>query len=322
MGRQTVSGKAALGQNECAVALCCDEKYFPFALFMIRQIAYFNPRREFDFVIATQDALELPAWAFELGVRLHRLGEVAAVGNIQRFGGTLVPLFRLFLAKELGHIYRRILYMDCDMFIEGGEIGRLLNLEIGPHPVAAVRDYRQLTAPDLQSREFKAAGLAQVPYFNSGLLLIDTAAFEAQEVRQRSLATATTYPQAMVFADQSLLNLALHGGFAELAPAWNWQWSFDFPLVPLRYPVFIRHFIGPKKPFRESRGGLDVRISQSYAAFFRQFFPERLAELAPPCDPAPMSFGQVMRIAYRHMMSRSIVADRLSRFPDPYVARL
>lgn len=320
MGCKTVNRKAAPGQNDCAVALCCDAKYFPFALFMIRQIAFYNPQRKFDFVIATPDPMELPAWAEDLGIRLHQPRDVEAVGNIKRFGGTLVPLFRLYLAKELGHVYRRILYLDCDMFVEGGDIDRLLSLDIGPHPLAAVRDYQQLTKPRALSREFSAAGLAQVPYFNSGLLLIDTAAFEAQEVRQRSLQTATTYPQAMVFADQSLLNLALHGGFAELSPAWNWQWNFDFPLVPLRYPVFVRHFIGPKKPFRESRGGLDVRFSQSYAAFFRQFFPERLAELAPPCDPAPMTFGQVARIAYRHMQSRSIIADRISRFPDPYLA--
>jgi hypothetical protein len=320
MGCQNLSGQAAPVQTDSAVALCCDAKYFPFALFMIRQIAFHNPQRSFDFVIATADPLELPGWANDLGIRLHHPEGVSAVGNINRFGGTLIPLFRLFLARSLGHIYRRILYLDCDMFVEGGDIDRLLSVDIGQHPFAAVRDYQQLISQGTHSREFAAAGLAQVPYFNSGLLLIDTAAFEKQEVRQRSLATAETYPQAMVFADQSLLNLALHGGFAELSPAWNWQWNFDFPLVPLRYPVFIRHFIGPKKPFRESRGGLDVRFSQSYAAFFRQYFPERLAELAPACDPAPMTFGQVARIAYRHMQSRGIIADWLQWFPDPYVA--
>ncbi len=314
--------KSPSGHNDCAVALCCDAKYFPFALFMIRQMAFQNPQRKFDFVIATTDPLDLPDWAKDLGIRLHHPGGVSAVGNINRFGGTLVPLFRLFLARDLGHIYRRILYLDCDMFVEGGDIDRLLSLEIGPHPLAAVRDYQQMTRQRPQSQEFTAAGLAQAPYFNSGLLLIDTAAFEAHEVRQRSLATAETYPQAMVFADQSLLNLALHGGFAELSPAWNWQWNFDFPLVPLRYPVFIRHFIGKKKPFRESRGSHEARFSQSYTAFFRQFFPERLTELAPACDPAPMTFGQVTRIAYRHMQSRGIIADRISRFPDPYVAHV
>jgi len=76
----------------------------------------------------------------------------------------------------------------------------------------------------------------------------------------------------------------------------------------------------PANCFQDSRGGLDAWLSQSCAAFFWQFFSARLTKLAPACDPAPMAFAQVICVAYHHMRSRSIIADRLPRFPDPCVA--
>jgi Glycosyl transferase family 8 len=316
MGREAVTGRP--GTNELAVALCCDRNYLPLALFVIRQIAFHCPERQFDFVIAASDVEALPDWAVALGVHLHRPGVVPNVGNTKRFGGSLVSLHRLLLAQELGGRYRRILYLDCDVFVEGGDFGRLLEVNLGPHPLGAVRDVPHLYEAGFHAREFRAAGLPALPYLNSGLLLIDTAAFEAQGVRERCWESATKYPQAMVLADQSLLNLALQGKFAELAPAWNWQGNFRFPLVPYRYPVFLRHFVGPTKPDRDAKGLLEARFRQAYADFFRLHFPERLAGLPPPVDPGPMPFMKAAHLVLRHLQAQKLMAEGLARFGDPF----
>jgi lipopolysaccharide biosynthesis glycosyltransferase len=314
--------KADQGRSDCAVAFCCDARYFPFALFVIRQIAYHNPERRFDFVVASQDALEIPAWAEPYGIHLHRSGAVPDVGNTKRFGGSLVSLYRILLAQELGHIYRRILYLDCDIFVEGGDFDRLMTVDLGPHPLAAVRDIPHLYEPAFHAREFKAAGMPAASYLNSGLLLIDTAAFEAQNVRDRCWASAASYPQSMFLADQSLLNLALHGQFAELAPCWNWQGNGRFPLVPSRYPVFMRHFIGPLKPNLDVKGHYDARFRQAYADFFRTHMPEKLVDLAPPCNPNPMSIVQASRIVLRHLQAQKLMTAGLARFSDPWHVRI
>ena len=308
--------------NTCAIAFCCDRNYLPLALFAIRQLAFHTPQRNFDFVIASQEALDIPAWAEPFGIRLHRSGEVPAVGNTERFGGSPAALLRIALAKELGHIYRRILYLDCDIFIEGGDFARLLTVDIGPHPLAAVRDVPHLYQAGFHAREYKTAGLPPFQYLNSGLLLIDTQAFETQEVRARCWESARTYPQSMFLADQSLLNLALKGKFSELAPAWNWQSNFRYPLVPMRYPVFMRHFIGSTKPDRDGEGLFDARFRQAYADFFRLYFPEKLASLPPPGDPTPMSLGQMGRIGVKHLMAQDTMAAGLARFSDPWQVRI
>ena len=37
-------------RHDQAVVFCCDRNYYPMALFMLRQIAFHNPFRRFDFV--------------------------------------------------------------------------------------------------------------------------------------------------------------------------------------------------------------------------------------------------------------------------------
>lgn len=308
------------GQTDCAVALCCDRNYFHLALFTIRQVAFHNPHRTFDFVIATQDDLEVPDWAKDYGIILHRTGRVPVAVEAARFKGSLAPLYRILLSRELGDRYRRILYLDCDMFVEGGDFNRLIETDIGPHPIAAALDAPFLYVANYRAREFIKAGLPAMPYANTGLQLIDTRAYREQEVERRAFEVCRTHPDAVVYTDQSLTNLALRGGFAQLAPCWNWQWNFRLPLVPMRYPVFVRHFIGSFKPDRESSGRLDVRFNQAYRDFLTLFAPELLANVAPACDPAPMGVTQILKLALVHLQTRGFVAAALARHPDPYKA--
>lgn len=307
-------------RNDCAVALCCDRNYFHLALFTIRQLAFHNPHRKFDFIVATRDDLEVPEWARILGVEIHRLGNLPEVTEVGRYRGSVAPMYRIMLARELKDRYRRILYFDCDMFIEGGDVNRLLEIDIGPHPIAAVLDAPFLYETNFRAREFQKLGWAAAPYANTGLQLIDTKAYVEQDVERRSFEVCRTHPEAIVYTDQSLTNIALRGKFAQLAPCWNWQNNYRLPLVTARYPVFFRHFIGPKKPDRESDGVLDARYNQAYREFLTQHMPELLPKLAKAADTAPMPFPEAMLIVLRHYLARNIVAAALKRYPDPYTA--
>lgn len=304
--------------HDCAVAFCCDQKYFPFTLFVIRQIVFHDPAPGFDIVISSADDLQMPEWAKGYGIVLHRPGPLPEVAETAYFKGKGPMLHRLLLARELGDRYRRILYLDSDLFVEGGDLGRILLSDMGAHPIAAVLDAAFLFEPRYHAREYKAAGLPALPYANTGIQLIDTAAYREQEVERRSFDQATLNRDALVLSDQSLTNLALQGKFAQLAPCWNWQWNARFPLVALRYPVFIRHFIGPAKPDRTSSVHVDARFNQAYRSFLTRFFPDRLSTLAPPCDPTPMGIADAAQIFLRHYKARKLLVDILGRCPDPY----
>lgn len=310
-----------------AVILCCDRNYFHFALFMIRQIAYHTPQRAFDFVICSRDDLVVPDWAQPFGIVLHQPGPLPdeaeaarKLPKMARYQGSMSPLDRLMLARDLGDRYRRILSLDCDMFVEGGDFNRLLDLEIGVHPIAAVLDAPYLYESNHHAKEYQIASLPPAPYANAGLQLIDTKAYRDQEVERRSLAVFTMHPDAVFYTDQSLINLALRGKFAQLAPCWNWQNSIRLPMVTQTYPVFLRHFIGSLKPDRTSGRQMEPRFNLAYREFLTQFFPELLSKLAPPPLTEPLTLGEVFRIGVEHVLARSQAAAILARYPDPYVA--
>lgn len=309
-------------RHEFAVVWSCDRTFYPLALFMLRQIAFHNPDRRFDFVVATRDTLTVPDWARAHGLTIHRSGDLPPAVEAARYSRTPVLLYRIMLARELRSRYRRILYLDCDMFVEGGDLNRLLDIDLGPHPIGAVLNGPSVYRTDYHAKEFRKLGWPRRPYANTGLQVIDTRAYVEQEVEQRSFEVAVKYPQAIVYTDQSLTNIALRGGFAQLAPCWNWQLSVRLPLLSLRYPAFIRHFIGKTKPDSDPRGLLDGRFLMAYRAFLEQFMPERLADLGRARDPVPMSAGQISLAILRHLVVRRRVEAMLERFADPYRAIL
>ncbi|OYW62338.1 MAG: hypothetical protein B7Z31_01250 [Rhodobacterales bacterium 12-65-15] len=319
---------SATDRHDKAVVFCCDRNYFPLALFMAWQIDHHNPWRGFDILIASRDDLQLPDWAAPLKIGLHRVSDppdavMAALKRLPkmaRFPGTTTPLDRNMLPRELKDRYRRLLALDCDMYVSGGDFDRLLDIDIGPHPVGAVLDAPFLYEATYHAREYQLAGLGAAPYCNSGLLLIDTAAYVAQDVDQRSFDMLTSHPAAIRYTDQSITNLALWGGFAQLAPAWNWQNSKRLPLLSLTYPVFITHFIGNDKPDRALPRTLDARYNLAYREFFGRHFPELLPKVPAPQSPDPLRLREVFGIAMEHLAARKTALSLLARYPDPYVA--
>lgn len=307
-------------RHDCAVALCCDRKFLPLALFVIRQIVHHNPFRQFDIVIASHEALDLPDWASGYGIIQRQIAMTGAAQEVARQTGKAAYLLRLMLPRELGDRYRRILYMDCDMFVEGGNFSRLLQIDLGPHVLGAVLDVPHFCKRTYLAPEFARLNLNPRPYFNAGLMLIDTAAFQAQQIERRCLAVWQKHQHAMRLFDQSMLNVVLRGTFAQLAPCWNWQTSGPLTLVSQRYPAFVRHFSGREKPDAVQTPDLDARFNQAYRDHMTSLEPQLLPQLAKPCDPTPMGLSGILALAMKHLWTRKAVTEVLRRHPDPYLA--
>lgn len=307
-------------RHDCAVVWSCDLAFYPMALFMLRQIAFHNPRRRFDFIVATRDTLEVPDWARALGLTIHRSGDLPPAAEAARYRRAPSLLYRILLARELQPRYRHILYLDSDMFVEGGDLNRLLEIDLGPHPIGAVLDSPFFYKRNYHAKEFVRLGWPRAPYANTGFQVIDTRAYVEQEVERRSFDVATAHPGALVYTDQSLTNIALRGGFAQLAPCWNWQLTLRLPLLSLRYPAFIRHFIGPVKPDRDPQGRLDGRFALAYRAFLTEFMPEHPAAQEQGGGAAPVSGARAARLALDHAIALRQAEAMLRRYPDPYRA--
>ncbi len=187
-------------------------------------------------------------------------------------------------------------------------------------PDWAVRDVMHFYAPyNPQAREFRDRGMPAHPYFNSGVILFDTAAYRAQDLNRRFLDRSAEEGDRVWLYDQTLMNLVLAGRFAELWPVWNWVCTAFLPWVTHRYPVRFRHFIGAPKPWRDSRGTLDARFAAGYAAFFRNFRPKHCPGSRNPAVPrwafARSGAGRSTFSSRRERWNRSCHDSRMNGMP-------
>ena len=298
---------------ENAVVLACDACYLPYALYAAQQIAVAHPQRCFDVIVFCSDAATLPPALQKIGVTLQHLdgdNPFAQDPNAGRHGHA--AYLRLLLpARALGR-YRRLLYLDSDIVLNRPGLERLFGADLRGAALGAVRDNQQWRTPGRRVKEFKTLGLPASPYFNSGVLLIDVERYVGDGVLEACLKRFVEQPQALLRHDQSLLNLVLKDRWTELSPVWNWQytWSSRF-FADLADPQLI-HFIGPRKPWKDSTHALPARFRQGYAAFLAQHFPALDgARLGAPGIGWP---DGLWRVFIKHALAAAPMKRYLDRF--------
>lgn len=306
---------SAPAMSDRAMVLACDGRYLPYALFAAARLAALHPDRDFDICLcALGEALTVPPSLEPLRLRVCTIetgGALAALPLDAR--RTEAAYLRLALPAAFAADYRRLLYLDSDVFPQGGDWRALLSLDIGGRAVAAVRDNLQWRSPRRRPLQFRKLGLAAAPYFNSGLLLIDVAAFNAQAILERCLALAQARPDRLIGIDQELLNAVLHGDWAEISPRWNWQYTRASMLFEAMEGAHLVHFIGGKKPWGHTGGQLPPRFRDAYRDFFAAHFPDM-----PPIPRdglAPHRNRSYLRdVLLRHLFALGSFCDYLGTF--------
>ncbi|MFC0281392.1 glycosyltransferase family 8 protein [Falsigemmobacter intermedius] len=304
-----------------ALVLCVDQPYLPFALFLMRQIDYHEPEREFDFVLMSDSPLTIPSAFDGLKIKVLPPLESEAYGKQKITHLARSAYLRLWAAEALAGIYDRILYLDSDMFADGGGFSRLMDTDMQGCAIAAVRDVQQWYRPHRDVEEFRRAGRKGRRYFNSGLLLIDVARYQADGVLNKALEIASRHPEWVRHHDQSLLNLAVDGNWVELSPVWNWQWPIKYQLFGDWCGVRLNHFIGWYKPWMDRDGLCAARFVLNYESFLSRHFPETL--YAPPEKPSLLYGGKrYWKMVLRFFALRGKLLNYLKEFPDPFTVRV
>ena len=295
-----------------AVVFCCDGNYLPYALFAAAQIAALHPARDFDICLCSAAPLAIPDSLAALHIRACVIDAGDALAGL---GGdarrTLSTYLRLLVPDALAGDYDRILYLDSDIFVQGGDMAALLRVPM-PGAVAAVRDNFQWRTPGRMAPEFRTHGLRNAPYFNAGVLLIDTAAWQAAGLLDKSLAFSRANAARLMRNDQTLLNIVLHGAWSEISPVWNWQYSWSARLFEAMEGAHVVHFIGPRKPWADRDGQLPQRFATTLGAFLARHFPDH-----PPLPtrPGPLHDTALMRkMLLRHFLSAGKMRRYIARF--------
>jgi len=159
----------------------------------------------------------------------------------------------------------RILYIDGDTLITA-PLDDLLGADLDDNPVGAVQN---LYAPYLSSANGLASWMhhdfdPRLPYFNSGVLLLDAAQWRQRDLESQVGATVARLhdEKLTTLADQDALNVQFVGEWTQLPYRFNQHPAVYEPsgshhhrldadeIAALREDPAIVHFIGRNKPWK------------------------------------------------------------------------
>ncbi|TDL79397.1 glycosyltransferase [Palleronia sediminis] len=260
--------------SDAAIVFVADGDYAAFALHAAAQIAALHSARDFDICLCgTVPPAPLPDSLSHLGIRLCGIATGGRFDGLRLDEGrTDIVYLRLALPEAFARDYRRVLYLDADIFVERGDFAALLRADLHGHALAAVRDNSQWRTPNRRPEQFRRLGLPAAPYFNAGVMLMDLPAWRAAAITDRAVSLGEANRERMIRHDQNLLNAVLQGDWAELHPAWNWQYTRASNLLSEMVGPNLLHFIGPEKPWSHKGGRLPLRFHDAFARFTAAHF--------------------------------------------------
>ena len=244
--------------------LCAaDARYGGYAGIMLASVLRANPGEVFDIHLLSdgtraRDRRKLAALVQNAGSRLtiydvapRMAGYADGVGNhLSR-----AAYARLLIADLLPAGLARILYLDCDIICTGAL-----------RPLWQMAEAMPLMGmvPDRTGERWKARlGLpAEAPYFNSGVLLINLAAWRERAIAGKIIGWMAANPDKLALADQDAINACLWAEITPLSDRWNLQIGRDsgpLPAARLNEAVLL-HYTSAHKPWRFRFRGLGAGI--------------------------------------------------------------
>lgn len=258
-----------------AVVLCCDANFVKFAAFVISQITSQHPERDFDICLCSTEAISLPSTLDVTNLRTCQITVPDLLADAPQSDRiNLSSYLRIFVPNAFSDDYNRILYLDSDIMLCGGDLSRLMDaILFEGHPIAAVRTSHQRGDMSKLMPEFKSLGIPTAPYFNAGILVIDVVRWLEMDVLSESLKVLASHPEALVMHDQSVLNIVLRDKWSELSMVWNWMYSGRFSYLIESFSPFVLHFAGVKKPWNTFSGEFPPKYPNAFRDFFLLHYP-------------------------------------------------
>lgn len=274
-----------------AILIIADQKQFPPAVFLASRLASLKGTREIDIVLAaTAPASVAEAKGFSDAVEVFDISNLHA--DLRMPGAahfTRATYFSVFAPRVFQERYDRLLYIDVDAYPQSAHVFDLFDLDLGGNTLAAVRDFNIPFIPNTSNVAELVATLGIRPqewlgarYLNSGILLIDLAAYRQSRLEKQALRLLRDATVPMRYADQTIFNTVLAGKWLELSPAFNMVANIWTTFVRDFSPPEIVHFAGPVKPWHRDFA-YDHPIARELAEFLKGTpWSNFLAEVNPP----------------------------------------
>lgn len=183
--------------------------------------------------------------------------------SFDTLGWNEVVVARLLIDQLFPENVDRVLYLDGDTIVRAG-LTELWNTDLKGCVIGASIE------PTVNRKRRDALGLHALPYFNSGMLLIDLKAWRERQTGKRILDFYRSRGGNLFAPDQDAINGALAGEIHVLSPKYNFYnifWYYPYrTLAKLQAPaeyisleVFqdavdhpaIIHYLGEDRPWRQ-----------------------------------------------------------------------
>ena len=185
-------------------------------------------------------------------INWYRMKTILADKESLPIDGSSFPLniyMRLFIPYFIPEGVDKVLYLDVDMIAET-DISLLVETNMQNHIVAAVQDPRVLQfghhwggVPNYHVLGFKP----NTPYFNTGLLLINIAAWRENNITAKVIDCINRNKKYAFYPDQYGLNVVLANQWLSLDSRWNF---FSSEKESNQASAAIIHFIERKPIYR------------------------------------------------------------------------
>jgi lipopolysaccharide biosynthesis glycosyltransferase len=231
--------------------------------------------------------------------------EVAAYtsGHVHR-----AAYLRLLIPTLLPDSVHKALYFDTDLVVND-DVKELWDYPLENHPIGAVRDFGIMASARMRRQKEETIGLKTgMPYFNSGVLVMDLDAWRKKDYTRQVLdcVTQNNYRHH----DQDGLNQVFMGCWASLPLRWNMiPPVFGMPLKvlkdaamridaieALKHPAVI-HWAGRYKPW-------EFRRSEQFNKSYYQYLAETAFKNAPMPQPGDMKGKSLFRQELRLKLAK------------------
>lgn len=207
----------------------------------------------------------------KLGLKYNRKIEVISIDNVQTYldfkcntgGWNSIILARLFIDKLLPEEVERVIYLDGDT-INVGSLEKLWETDMKGKIVGACIE------ATVDKNRKKLLGMKNIPYVNSGVLLINLSLWRKNEIGKKILEFCKNNEGKLSATDQDAINGTLKDQIYYLEPQYNFYniyWLYPYKvlkkLMKSNYyysestvkkatesPVII-HYLGEERPWRK-----------------------------------------------------------------------
>jgi lipopolysaccharide biosynthesis glycosyltransferase len=272
------------GRGSRPIVITFDGSYVRAAAAMLRSLAKVRAGKSTTVValvdgVSAEQVRALSAAGSAMGLALDvRHVSLSYRGLPYDCHGSPAVYYRLLIGEMLPE-FSSVLYVDSDtIFLR--DPAEQLALDFDPYPIAAVQDLcvPTLGSPDCLPGYELTSAERELPYFNSGLMVVDLDRWRHMGIGPAAVRFATESPHHLRFWDQDALNAVVRGNWHRLDRRWN-----VFPLHEF-WSVAPFHYHGevhvPRSQLEQlSREAFLVHFVTRHKPWTHEFPPGRLRDL-------------------------------------------